>query len=109
MAVLVLENNDFGSAVGSGGSPYVSGLARRSALATRYYGVSHPSLPNYLALTAGLDVRDPQRLPLPRAGPQPLRPAQRRGDQLAGVLRAGVPSRVNPFLHFGLRLRAARG
>jgi hypothetical protein len=39
--------------IGSASAPYINGLARRNALATRYYAVTHPSLPNYLALTGG--------------------------------------------------------
>ena len=53
VAVLVLENHDYGSVIGSPSSPYLTGLARRSALATGYFGVGHPSLPNYLAMTGG--------------------------------------------------------
>jgi hypothetical protein len=53
VAVLVLENHEYGSVIGSPSSPYLTGLARRSALATGYFGVSHPSLPNYLAMTGG--------------------------------------------------------
>lgn len=53
VAVLVLENHEYRSVIGSPGSPYLSGLAHRSALATGYFGVSHPSLPNYLAMTGG--------------------------------------------------------
>ncbi len=53
VAVLVLENHEYRSVIGSPGSPYLTALARRSALATGYYGISHPSLPNYLAMTGG--------------------------------------------------------
>ncbi len=53
VAVLVLENHEYRSIIGSSSSPYMTGLARRSGLATGYFGVGHPSLPNYLALTGG--------------------------------------------------------
>ncbi len=33
--------------------PHVAALARRGGVATDYYSVAHPSLPNYLALTSG--------------------------------------------------------
>jgi phosphatidylinositol-3-phosphatase len=52
VAVLVLENREYGAVLGRPGQ-YVTRLARRYALATRYYALGHPSLPNYLALTAG--------------------------------------------------------
>ena len=48
-----MENEESSSVVGNPSAPYINGLANRYALATNYYAVSHPSLPNYLALTAG--------------------------------------------------------
>jgi hypothetical protein len=52
-AVLVLENRSYEQVIGNRKAPYINRLARRNALATRYYAVAHPSLPNYLALTGG--------------------------------------------------------
>jgi hypothetical protein len=51
--VIVMENKEQGDVIGSPSSPYVTSLARRYASAERFYGVTHPSLPNYFALTAG--------------------------------------------------------
>ena len=51
--VIVMENHEYGSIIGSAAAPYINGLASTYSLATNYYGASHPSLPNYLALTAG--------------------------------------------------------
>ncbi len=53
IAVIVLENHEYGEIIGSGSAPYINSLARRSALATGMYAITHPSLPNYLALTGG--------------------------------------------------------
>jgi hypothetical protein len=53
VAVIVMENAEYGEVIGSSQAPYVNGLARRYGLATQSYGISHPSLPNYLALTSG--------------------------------------------------------
>src|SRR4051812_16918060 len=53
VAVLVLENRSYEQVIGSAGAPYINRLARRGALATRYYAIAHPSLPNYIALTGG--------------------------------------------------------
>jgi phospholipase C len=39
--------------IGSHDAPYINALARRYGLATQMYAISHPSLPNYLALTGG--------------------------------------------------------
>lgn len=51
--VIVMENREYGSVIGNATAPYINGLARTYALASSYFGVSHPSLPNYLALAAG--------------------------------------------------------
>jgi hypothetical protein len=51
--VIVMENHEYGSVVASGAAPYTNSLATSYGLATNYYAASHPSLPNYLALTAG--------------------------------------------------------
>jgi len=49
----VLENREYEEAVGNPEAPYFNHLVRRGAIATNFYGVTHPSLPNYLALFAG--------------------------------------------------------
>lgn len=53
VAVIVLENREYDEVIGSAEAPFLNGLARRGTLATRYYAVAHPSLPNYLALLGG--------------------------------------------------------
>jgi phosphatidylinositol-3-phosphatase len=53
VAVLVLENRSYEQVIGSASAPYINRLARTYALASRYYAITHPSLPNYLALTGG--------------------------------------------------------
>jgi phosphatidylinositol-3-phosphatase len=51
--IIVLENKEYTSIIGNASAPYLNSLAQQYALATNYDGVSHPSLPNYLALTGG--------------------------------------------------------
>jgi hypothetical protein len=53
VAVLFLENHGYNQIIGSPRAPFLNRLAQQGALATRYYAVGHPSLPNYLALTTG--------------------------------------------------------
>lgn len=53
IVVIVLENRDFEQVIGNEGAPFINGLARRGALATRFFAVARPSLPNYIALTGG--------------------------------------------------------
>ena len=58
--VIVLENHGFDDALYNGPSPFMRQLAQEQGLATLYFGVAHPSLPNYLALIGGDDfgIRD---------------------------------------------------
>jgi acid phosphatase len=53
VAVMVLENRSYEQVIGNPSAPYINSLARTGALATRYYAITHPSLPNYIALTTG--------------------------------------------------------
>lgn len=53
IAIVVLENHGYGEVVGSPEMPFFNGLAKRGALATRYRAITHPSLPNYLAMVGG--------------------------------------------------------
>ncbi len=53
IAVIVMENEEYGDIIGSPSTPYINSLARSYALAGSMYATTHPSLPNYLALTGG--------------------------------------------------------
>ncbi|HYV14952.1 MAG TPA: alkaline phosphatase family protein [Conexibacter sp.] len=53
VVTIVQENTEYGDVIGNPKAPFVNALARRYGLATASYGVRHPSLPNYLALTSG--------------------------------------------------------
>ena len=53
IVLIVLENHEYDQVVGNPEAPYLNQLARRGTLATNYYAVTHPSLPNYLALLGG--------------------------------------------------------
>jgi phosphatidylinositol-3-phosphatase len=53
VVVLVMENEEYGDILGSSSAPFINSLARRFAVATEMYAITHPSLPNYLALTGG--------------------------------------------------------
>jgi phosphatidylinositol-3-phosphatase len=62
--VIVMENRGYDEAMAQ---PYTTQLAARYAVATDYHAVTHPSLPNYLALTAGstFGITDDGYHPLP--------------------------------------------
>ena len=51
--VIVEENRSESSVIGASDAPYINALAAQHGLATDSYGVSHPSLPNYLELISG--------------------------------------------------------
>jgi phosphatidylinositol-3-phosphatase len=51
--VVVFENKESGSVLGSPNAPTFNLYGRRYARITQSYGVTHPSLPNYLALVSG--------------------------------------------------------
>jgi hypothetical protein len=53
VVVLVMENKEQSDVLGNGDAGYFDRLRRRSGDATRSYGVTHPSLPNYIALVSG--------------------------------------------------------
>jgi len=65
--VVVMENRSAAAALAR---PYTAELARRFALAANYRALSHPSLPNYLALTSGstFGIQDDGYHLLPRSG-----------------------------------------
>lgn len=53
IVVIVEENKPATAVLGSASAPYLNRLAARFASATHYSAITHPSLPNYLALTSG--------------------------------------------------------
>jgi phosphoesterase family protein len=66
---IVMENKDYSSIYDNSSAPYETQLADECGLATNYHAASHPSLPNYIALTSGstqgiTDDSDPSSHPL---------------------------------------------
>jgi phosphatidylinositol-3-phosphatase len=53
VVLIVFENHERDSVLGSGQAPTFDRLAARYADLTNYYALTHPSLPNYLALVSG--------------------------------------------------------
>lgn len=51
--VLVMENKEYPSIVGSSSAPYINKLIAQYGLATRYHATTHLSEPNYPALFSG--------------------------------------------------------
>jgi phosphatidylinositol-3-phosphatase len=50
---IVMENHSYDQIIGSPDAPYISQLVAQHGLATDFHAESHPSLPNYIAMTSG--------------------------------------------------------
>jgi phosphatidylinositol-3-phosphatase len=66
---IVMENKTYSQIIGSSNAPYINKLADQCGLATSFYAETHPSLPNYIAMTSGstqgiTDDNDPSSHPL---------------------------------------------
>lgn len=54
VVIIVLENKEYEVIIGrSDRAPYLNALADKYSLATQFYAITHPSLPNYIAMTSG--------------------------------------------------------
>jgi chitodextrinase len=51
--MIVLENRDYQEVIGSQSMPFLNNLAHENVLLSNFYGVTHPSLPNYIAMISG--------------------------------------------------------
>ena len=51
--VIMLENHSQSSVIDDANAPYITSLAHQYAVASNYYGVTHPSEPNYVAAISG--------------------------------------------------------
>src|SRR6266704_4197903 len=51
--VIMMENTGFNSLIGNSNAPWINMAAQTYGLATNYFGVTHPSQPNYIAATSG--------------------------------------------------------
>ncbi|MGZ4644263.1 MAG: alkaline phosphatase family protein [Blastococcus sp.] len=51
--VIMLENHSKSSVIDDAHAPYLTELAHKFSMADSYYGVTHPSMPNYIASIAG--------------------------------------------------------
>jgi phosphatidylinositol-3-phosphatase len=54
---IVMENKSYSEVLGSSQAPYIRALAAACGVATRFTAESHPSLPNYIAMTSGSTQR----------------------------------------------------
>lgn len=53
VVVVVMENKEYSAIIGKSTAPYINSLAKQCGLVTNGFAITHPSLPNYLAMTGG--------------------------------------------------------
>jgi len=53
VVVVVEENHSIGQIIGSPQAPFLNHLAAKGTLLTSYFAITHPSLPNYIAMVSG--------------------------------------------------------
>ena len=51
--VIMMENTGYDALIGNPNAPWINQAAQKYGLATNYFGVTHPSQPNYIAATSG--------------------------------------------------------
>ena len=78
IVIVVEENKAYSQIIGNPDAPYINALAKRGALFTNSYGITHPSQPNYLALFSGTT----------RGIGSNACPLELKGENLAGSLIA---------------------
>ncbi len=85
--IVLEENTNYASVIGSSSMPYLNGLAQQYGLATQYYANTHPSIGNYFWLSTGQVVTN-----LRREHPERVLPGRRHGALRAQAqhLRAAV-------------------
>ena len=80
--VIMMENQSFDNVVGrhdavhvtEPDTPFITSLAENNGLASLYFGVTHPSLPNYLAAISGQVFENHDDSPSCFARPRPVGP-----------------------------------
>lgn len=56
VTVIVMENTSLSTLTSATNTPFISGLFSTAATGSNYHGTDHPSLPNYIAMTSGMDT-----------------------------------------------------
>src|SRR5713101_3823807 len=69
VVIVLEENSNYSSVVGSSSMPYLNSLINKYGLATQYYANTHPSIGNYFMLTTGQiltndDAQTPSSFPV---------------------------------------------
>src|ERR1700758_33545 len=51
--IIMMENTGYDTLIGNPNAPFINFAAATTGLATNYFGVAHPSQPNYIGATSG--------------------------------------------------------
>jgi phospholipase C len=51
--IIMMENTGFDTLIGNPNAPFLNAAAANNGMARNYFGVTHPSQPNYIAATSG--------------------------------------------------------
>ena len=94
--VVVMENHSYADISGNPAAPFINDLARRGALFTRSYAITHPSEPNYLALFSGstqgiTDDGCPYRFTAPNLAADLIKAGQSFAGYAEGLPSVGSP------------------
>jgi phosphatidylinositol-3-phosphatase len=105
IVVAIMENHSFSQIIDGDETPFIHDLARRGAVFTQSFGVTHPSQPNYFVLFSGSthDVTDDDNHTIDAPT---LASALKRGNKtFIGYVEDGSPRKHNPWESF----RGSRG
>ncbi len=122
VVIVVFENKEFGTVIGNPKMPYFNQLAQTYTLLTQLYAVTHPSLPNYLAMIGGdtfeinfdctkCNVNEPSLPDQIEASGRTWKTYQEDmpSSCFPGTDYNGYAIKHNPFIYFQpIRLNAAR-
>lgn len=53
IVIILMENKPYNAIVDNSNAPYINSLIKKYSFADNYFAVSHPSLPNYIAIIGG--------------------------------------------------------
>lgn len=56
VVIVIIENKSFKGVIGNPTAPYINQLAKQGALFTNSFAITHPSMPNYMAIFAGMTL-----------------------------------------------------
>ncbi len=100
LIVVVEENHSFEQIIGSPSAPFLNRLAAHGTLLTHYYAITHPSLPNYVALLSGRTPIASDCRACTFAGPSLVDQLEARHISWAAYLQ-GLPRPCSTVASFG--------